>query len=146
MLLLSKTNIGANATTVGLTAKGLHNLQYLAVEAEFVVDSGGGTADVYVQTSLDGGATWIDIMNFHFTTASKKAVSAVVMTTALAASVDVTSADGALASGTILSGLLGPMIRAKLVTASTVYGGATTLKVYAVPVLASAQTASGPIA
>lgn len=121
--------IGANATVTSTPITKLAGAKYLAVEAVFVRAAGGGTADVYIQTSLDGGVTWIDIMNFHFTTATATKVSAVVLSTALAAAV--TPGDGALASDTILSGLLGSQLRCKYVSAGTVYTGATSLAVSA---------------
>jgi hypothetical protein len=34
--------------------------------ASFVYGSGGTSVDVWTQTSLDGGSTWIDVCNFHF--------------------------------------------------------------------------------
>ncbi len=79
-----------------------------------------------MQTSVDGGASWIDIMNFSFTTAAASKVSAVVGTTALAAAA--VPGDGALASNTILSGLLGDRLRLKYVTTGT-YTGASSLAV-----------------
>jgi hypothetical protein len=45
----------------------------LLLEAEFNAGNGDGlTVDAWVQSSADGGATWFDIANFHFTTASAK--------------------------------------------------------------------------
>lgn len=130
MVLLAPLTIGAAVAATGTTpAVGLHNMQYLAVEAVFLYGAGGTTVDAYVQTSLDNGATWLDIMNFHFTTAAATKVSAVVSATALAAGVS--PGDGALASNTILSGLLGSEIRVKYVTVGT-YTGATSLALYAV--------------
>jgi hypothetical protein len=100
-------------------------ISYLVVEAQLVYGSGGTTIDVYVQTSVDGGASWIDVMNFHMTTASFAKASAVVATTALAAGAAVT--DGSLASGTILSGLIGDRVRTKTVIVGTY--AASTLRV-----------------
>lgn len=101
----------------------------LAVQARFLYGSGGTTAKAWVQTSLDNGATWIDVMNFAFTTAAATKVSAVNTTTALAAGA--TPTDGSLADNTILSGFLGDRIRVKFTTTGT-YGGATSLKITAV--------------
>ena len=44
----------------------------LVIQANFTYGSGGTSADAWVQTSLDGGTTWTDIANFHFTTASAR--------------------------------------------------------------------------
>jgi len=104
-------------------------VNYLCVEAVFLYGSGGTTANAYIQTSLDGGLTWVDIMNFSFTTAAATKISAVVATTALAAAV--TPTDGSLTANTILSGLFGSWYRAKYVTTGT-YAGATSLALYGV--------------
>jgi len=120
------TAINATVTT---PVKRLSGANYLCVEAEFLYGSGGTTADAYIQTSLDNGLSWIDIMNFHFTTAAANKVSAVVATTALAAAVAPT--DGSLTANTILSGLFGSQYRLKYVTTGT-YAGATSLAVYGV--------------
>lgn len=107
----------------------LSGMSYLVCEAIFTYGSGGTTAKAWVQTSLDGGVTWIDIMSFAFTTATASKVSAVVVSTALAAGI--TPGDAALADNTILSGLLGDRIRVKVTTTGT-YGGNTTLVVHAI--------------
>ena len=128
--LLAALTIGAAVSATGTTpVVKLSGAQYLAVEAQFLYGAGGTTVDAYIQTSLDGGTTWIDIMNFHFTTSAASKVSAVVTSTALAAGI--TPTDGTLTNNTILSGLLGDRIRAKYVTVGT-YTGATSLQLDAV--------------
>lgn len=128
MKLLPTLTIGvAVSATGGTVFSKLAGMKYLVVEAIFLYGAGGTTVDAYVQTSLDQGVTWIDIMNFHFTTAAASKVSAVVASTALGAGV--TPGDGALASNTILSGLLGDRVRVKYVTVGT-YTGTTSLSVY----------------
>ena len=107
----------------------LAGAKYLAVEANFAYGSGGTNATVYVQTSLDGGSNWIDIMSFQFTTSDARKVSAVVASTALAAGA--TPTDGTLTANTILSGLLGDRIRLKYVTTGT-YADDTSLVVSAI--------------
>lgn len=87
--------------------------QALAVESKFDYGSSGTTCKVYVQTTLDGGLTWIDIMCHAFTTSDLNKVSAVRLDVALAAGV--TPGDGALADNTILDGLIGDRVRAKVV-------------------------------
>lgn len=118
--------VAATATT---PVTRLSGAWYLVVQAIFLYGAGGTTANAYVQTSIDGGATWADIMNFSFTTAAATKISAIALSTALAAVVVPT--DGSLASNTILSGLFGDRIRLKYVTTGT-YTGATSLKVDAV--------------
>lgn len=96
----------------------------LLLEAQFVRGSGGTTVDLYVQTSLDEGATWIDIRNFSFTTSSLNNVvnhsSATPITSAAI------PGDGALTANTSVDGLLGSLLRTKYKSAGT-YGGSTTL-------------------
>ena len=42
----------------------------LTVQCNFAYGSGGATVDAYVQMSVDGGSTWVDVAECHFTTAS----------------------------------------------------------------------------
>ncbi len=122
------TNPSAAATGVGARLSGMN---YVAAEAQFVYVAGGGTVDVYIQTTLDGGLTWIDIMNFHFTTATLSKVSA--CTTAIAPAAQAFApGEAALTANTIIQGVLGSRLRCKVVSAGTAYTGATTLTVTAV--------------
>lgn len=128
-LTIVSSTVGAITAAVtkvqtGLIVTGLEDAKYLIVQANFVYGSGGTTAAAYVQTSLDAGVSWIDIMAFNFTTASAVKVSAVVTTTALAAAV--TPGSGALTANTILSGLLGDRVQVLFTTTGT-YGGNTSL-------------------
>jgi hypothetical protein len=97
----------------------------LTVQANFAYGSSGTTAKAWVQTSFDGGATWVDIMNFAFTTSALRAVNSVRTYTAVAA--NYTATDGTLADNTIKDGLLGDRVRVKWTTTGT-YAGATSLK------------------
>jgi hypothetical protein len=98
----------------------------LTIQANFVYGSGGTTADTWVQTSLDGGATWTDIANFHFTTASARFIYN--LSAATPKTTQVTPTDGTLAANTSVDGVLGPMFRAKSTTVGT-YATSTTLSV-----------------
>jgi hypothetical protein len=120
---LITTGSGAGSEVSGASLAGANAI---VAEAQVVYGSGGTTIDVYVQTSLDGGVTWIDIMNFHFMTSTANKVSKVSSYAALAAGI--TPGDAALASNTILDGLIGDRVRVKYVTVGT-YGGGTTLRV-----------------
>ncbi len=107
---------------------GLGGVDYLTVEAKFLYGSGGTNATAYVQTSLDGGLTWVDIMCFQFTTAAASKVSSV--TTHIAPGTQAFApSDGGLSANTIINGVIGDRIRLKYVTTGT-YGGATSLAVY----------------
>ena len=102
---------------------------YLVVQAKFLFGAGGTSVDAYVQTSVDGGVSWIDIMQFSFAGVALTKVSAVALSTALAPAV--APVDGALTANTILNGLFGDRLRLKYVTVG-IYSGATSLKVDAV--------------
>ena len=67
--------------------------------AKFTYGSGGTTAKAYVQTTLDGGVSWIDIASFAFTTSSATKISALKAATAVTAAYAGT--DGSLADDTI---------------------------------------------
>lgn len=123
------TTAAAGVTPAASVITNLGGMKYLAVEAILTYGSGGTSIDCYIQTSLDGGVTWIDIMEFSFTTASAKKVSAVSANIALAAAV--TPGDAALTANTILNGLLGDRIRLKYTSVGT-YAASTTLAVSAV--------------
>lgn len=128
VVFLAATTIAAAVAGITSTPKtGLAGAQYVAIESIFLYGAGGTTTKVWLQTSLDGGATWIDIANHAFTTAALSKVSAVVSTTALAAGA--TPGDAALADNTIVSGLFGDRFRVKYTTTGT-YTGATSLAVY----------------
>ena len=114
---------------VGAAVTGFGAVKYLACQAVFTYGSAGTTAKFWVQTSLDQGVTWIDIMSFAFTTATLSKVSAVTTTTALAAAV--TPASATLADNTILSGLIGDQLRVLSTTTGT-YAGGTTIAIGAV--------------
>lgn len=138
-LLLLGTNVAGVPTAVSLTANvaantvgsnvytNLHGMKYLIVEAVLTVTGGGGTADVYVQTSFDGGVTWIDIMNFHFTTSTLTKINAVKYNIALAA--NVTPTTGTLTNSTILDGVLGDSIRCVYTSGGTAYSAGSSLLV-----------------
>src|SRR5262245_42334919 len=82
------TAVSATAGTVFPAAPSkLPQVKYLNAQCVFSYGSGGTSVDVYVQTSLDQGATWVDIMEFNFLLATATKISAVVFTTALAAGV-----------------------------------------------------------
>jgi hypothetical protein len=101
--------------------------KYIVVQTNFVYGAGGTTIDVFLQTSLDGGATWCDIAQFALVQTSVRKVSAVKVSTALAA--NTTPTNGALADNTILSGLIGNLLRVHYVVAGTYTGAAGSLRV-----------------
>lgn len=137
-MLSQRTLVDTLAITTAITSSvqevfsGLYGMKELSVEANFVYGSGGTTTKVWIQTSLDGGTNWIDIMSFAFTTSSLRKIHTVVMPAVVATRTNVTPGDAALADNTILDGILGDRMRAKVTTTGT-YGGTTTLAVNMVP-------------
>jgi hypothetical protein len=98
-------------------------------QAALTYGSGGTTVDVYAQTSVDGGVTWTDVANFHFTTVAPfRLIQNVSSVTPVVASA--TPTDGAMTANTGLSGVFGNMWRVKVITTGTY--AATTLRVDAV--------------
>lgn len=115
--LLATAAIPAAGTYTTTPETQLSGMKYLVVEAKFVYGSGGTSTKAYIQTSLDQGATWIDVMCFAFATTTASKVSAVTSTIALSAGV--TPTDGSLTDNTIVNGLLGDRVRVKYVVVGT---------------------------
>lgn len=89
----------------------------LVCEAVFVRGGGGTDATFYLQTSLDGGTTAIDIGCFYFqtTTASKIfTLSALTPVTTI-----YTPTDGSLTNNTVKDGIIGDCFRLKYATQGT---------------------------
>lgn len=98
----------------------------LIVQANFTYGSGGTTVDAFLQTSVDGGITWIDIAQFHLTTASARFVYTLNSQTPV--TTEYTPTDGALAANTAKDGILGPIYQVKLASTGT-YAGSTMLRI-----------------
>ena len=103
---------------------------FLAVQANLFRDAGGTTIDCYVQTSLDDGATWIDIMNLTFGAATERIVAGTCSTITLGTAA-LTPSDGTLADDTIVQGLIGDLLRLRM-TVVGAYGAGSTMRVDAV--------------
>ncbi|RWC29258.1 MAG: hypothetical protein EOS27_16530 [Mesorhizobium sp.] len=87
------------------------------LQCEFAYGSGGTTCKVYAQVSLDQGLSWIDVACFAFTTAS--AVKAVNLSAGTPVAAAITPTDGALPDNTVVDGILGAVMRAKITTTGT---------------------------
>jgi hypothetical protein len=83
--------------------------------------------NVFVQTTLDDGVTWCDVMNFHFTTFDLVKMHAVKLNTALGA--NITPTDGGMSGNAILSGLIGNKIRLKYTTTDEYVGASIVVDV-----------------
>ncbi len=127
--MLISTALAAAKTVVGDEIAVPAGTTALAILANFGYGSGGTACKVYIQTSLDSGANWIDIACLTFATTAALKVSAVRSAIALGASIMPT--DGSLGDDSIKDGLLGDRIRAKIVATGT-YAGASSITVSAV--------------
>ncbi len=129
--LLNQTITAAQATTsTAADALDLGAHRSLLLQANFTYGSGGTTVDAYVQSSSDGGTTWSDLCNFHFTTSSQRRLFNLSSLTAVAS--QATPTDGAIAANTSVDGLSGDRLRVKWSSSGT-YAGGTTLVITAVP-------------
>lgn len=95
----------------------LAGMAAVTIQARFAYGTGGTTAKVYVATSLDNGATWVDIACLAFTTAGGAKV--VNLSGLTPKGTPITPSDGTLADDTIVDGVLGDRLRARIVTTGT---------------------------
>lgn len=98
----------------------------MAIQCKLTYGSGGTTAVVWVQTSLDGGATWVDVANCSFTTSTARFLYNLSGLTPV--TTQYTPTDGTLTANTSHDGILGSLWRTKYTSTGT-YGGSTTLAV-----------------
>ncbi len=128
MKLLPPTPIGAAISPAVASVPVVLNASpvNLTVQATFAYGSGGATVDAYVQTTFDGGVTWQDVANFHFTTAAAREIINLDAKTPV--TTQVSGSDGALAANTAQDGILGPQLRVKYQSSGT-YAGATSLRI-----------------
>jgi hypothetical protein len=121
--------IGITAALAAAPQTAIENLEGIhaaTLEAQFTYGSGGASAKVYIQTTLDNGQTWVDIACFAFTAASStKIINLSGLTPVTTA---ITPTDGSMADNTYQDGILGSALRAKITTTG-VYGGSTGLSV-----------------
>ena len=112
-------NIGAaiNQVVYGLEEM-LAGAIYISALAKFVRTSGGSSADARLQTSLDRGATWMDIIHFGFTATSESKARSIF---AKSNTTDVAITDGTL-TGNAVKEILGDRFRWKVNTSGTYVG------------------------
>lgn len=125
-LLNLPTIAGAISTTTTTPIPLQAGARNLLVQANFGYGSGGTTVDAYVQTSVDGGVTWIDIAQFHFTTSAVRSAYNLNGQTTVATAHAAT--DGSLSANTAVDGILGSQLRVKYASTGT-YAGATSLQI-----------------
>lgn len=129
LTLLDTTTITAAVTgTTTTPVTDLDGTKYIGVIGVFTYGSGGTTLKVWLQTTFDNGTTWVDVLNFAFTTASLTKVGSVAAYIGLTPA---TNTDATLADNTANQGLIGDQIRLKY-TSTGIYAASTTIKVSAV--------------
>lgn len=130
MILLAPLTIGAAIGPITTTpVTGIGGANSLVVYGVFLYGAGGTDVIARIQTSIDGGLSWFDIMAFGFLTAAATKVSSVSLNIASAVPTQVT--ENTLAVNTVNQGLLGDRIRMRYTSTGT-YTGATSLAVYAI--------------
>jgi hypothetical protein len=105
---------------------GLEFVAAVALLVNFQYGAGGTTCVVVVQTSLDQGSNWIDVARFDFAQASAAKRANLSGLTPVAV-----GAISVLGSESVLDGIIGDRMRAKITTTGT-YSGATSVSVRAV--------------
>lgn len=115
--------------TAGVFAMPSGRVEALTLLAKFVRAGGGTTTQAWVQTSFDGGTTWMDVATFAFTTTT---ATRLFNLTATAVTSIATPTDGSLTDNTCVNGFLGDLFRVKLTTVGT-YTGASSLTIVALP-------------
>jgi hypothetical protein len=102
---------------------GLGGITAATIQCAFVYGSGGTTCVVVVRTSLDQGASWIDIARFDFaTTTAKKVANVSGLYSKAVAAVAALGAEG------VTDGVLGDRFRVD-VTSTGTYAGSTSVAV-----------------
>lgn len=116
--LLETIAVPADGThTSDPVTKGLSNAGIITAQAALVRGSGGTSIALYLQTSIDNGATWIDIARFDFAAASARRVQTI---SAIApVGIPIIPTDAGLAAGGVIDGVLGDMVRAKYVVSGS---------------------------
>ena len=103
----------------------LDGMNAVTIVAKLAYGSGGTSIAAKIQTSFDGGTTYLDVCRFDFTTASATKYVNLSGLTAKGA-----TAYSALGSEGVNDGLLGDRLRCLLTTVGT-YAGSTTLDIRA---------------
>lgn len=124
ILSLGDLAITAAGTFLGPELADLNGMSAVTLQLRFAYGSGGTTVDAFVQTSLDQGTTSVNVWHEQFATAADMKIVNVSGLTPV--TTPVLPADGALAPGTVLDGVLGDRLRLKAVVAGT-YAGSTVL-------------------
>lgn len=111
------TITSAGTQTFSAVDVDLSGISSLSAQFRFAPTGGGTSVKVYLQTSLDGGTTWVDIACVAFTTSA--GVKAVNLNAGTPKTTPVTPTDGTLTDDTCVDGLIGTLVRQKVVSVGT---------------------------
>ena len=117
----SDFTITSAATQVGTPLTGFAGINAASFQVRMAYGSGGTNVTVYIQTTLDGGQSWIDIAAVQFTTSG--GVEVVNLSALDMVSTPTAPTDGGMTPGTTLDGILGDQFRAKVISTGTYAGG-----------------------
>ncbi len=120
-LLGSDFSITSAGTQTGTPQTGLAGANAVSLQVRLSGGASGTKINVYLQTTLDQGQSFFDVANIAF--ANTPGVQ-VVNLSALDKLTTVTApTDGGLADNTVLDGVLGDQLRAKVISTGTYTGG-----------------------
>ena len=126
---LGDFSITTAGTQTGTVVDDLDGALSVLLSARLSYGEGGTTVKAFIQSSPDGGTTWVDMVCFAFAVASEHAVYNLSALTPKTTAV--TPTDGTLSDDTAVDGLLCDRLRVKVVSTGT-YAGSTVLSVRAV--------------
>lgn len=104
-------------------------MESLTAQSTFAWGSSGIKITIWIQTSFDGGISWVDVICQTFGAASARKISSVKAATAVAASYG--PLDKGLADDSVKDGVLGSMLRVAYSTQGA-FGSNSILSIYAV--------------
>lgn len=116
------TSPQVQATPSAIAPTNLQGLVALTCQAKLFYGGGGTQINVYIQTSIDQGATWFDVANIQFGTAS--ATEIINLSGLTGVTTPTAPSSQALTANTTFNGPLGDRLQAIVVSQGT-YTGST---------------------
>lgn len=114
--------VAGAGTQTGTPVANLQGMVGLSCKVQFYYGSGGTQANVYIQTSLDTGNSWLDLANIQFTTAN--GVEAINLSGLNGVTTPTAPSNLGLTANTTFNGPMGDRLQAVVVSTGT-YGGNT---------------------